>query len=63
VWEEGTRVFWALEQTTATSKCEAGLSCYGGQQTDPTSAVALLNLLPLILLRTESVLRCGTLLQ
>jgi hypothetical protein len=42
----GTRVFWVLEQTTVTSKCEAGLSRYGGQQTisptDSTSAVASL---------------------
>jgi hypothetical protein len=46
VWEKGTRVFWALEQTTVTSKCEAGLSRNGGQQTisptEPTSAATFL---------------------
>lgn len=51
MWEEGARVFWAFKQTTVTSKCEAGLPCYGGQQTirltEPTSAVALVWLLPL----------------
>jgi hypothetical protein len=52
VWEEGARVFWAFEQTTVTSKCEAGLSYYGGQQTisptEQTSPVALVKFLPII---------------
>jgi len=43
-------VFWTCEQTKATSKCDAGLSCYRGQQTisppQTTSAAAFVKFHP-----------------